>query len=777
MKFAFGILCLFFSLSSFSQLNMSYLGKLDYDLLHNAGANDVWGYVDETGIEYGLVGTTEGTGIVDLSDPTTPLEIFWEPGTYSTWRDLKTHGDYAYVTTEALQGLLIIDLSPLPASAALTTSYYTGPVADEWRSAHNLYVDPAGYGYIFGANRGNGGVIILDLFTDPLNPIEIGVFDDWYVHDGFVLGDTMYLAHINEGTMSVVDISDRTNPILLGTKTTPNSFAHNIWASDDGNFVFTTDEKPYSYITAYDVSDPTNIVEVDRIQSSPGIGVIPHNTHVFGDYLVTSHYADGVVIHDATYPYNLVEVGYYDTYPGQTAGYDGCWGAYPFLPSGIVLATDRSEGFFVLGSNYTKAAYLEGTATDAVTLLPIDLVDIVITGDEQTENSNTVGFYATGIATGGTYDVTYSKIGYFPQTISVPLVNGVITIQDVQLTPIPPYSLTVIVLETGTSNPIVNADIRLKASLLTHEGVSNGIGEEDFTLFYEEVYTVTVGSWGHITECSFETIDNTTGSLTVYLNAGIYDDFAFDFGWTTSGSATSGLWERAIPFGTSSGSAPSVDYGADCDEYAYVTGNDPSPSPDEDDVDGGAVVLRSPIIDLSTFSDPYVNYVRWFYTMFGPQAPDDSMYVSISNGTDIVQIDVVGDEPTTFGAWQPVNVRIADFISITSTMQFIFRTDDFDPFINITEAGLDLFFINEGIVSVDEIIQERIAVYPNPTNGNFDVINLSKVESYYLISTSGKIVNEGELSPNASTVNMTGLDSGMYFLNISGQVVKIFKTN
>src|SRR3989338_5936888 len=269
--------------------------------------NDVWGYVDELGNEYGLIGAEKGTSVVDLSDPSNPTEIFWEPGMESIWRDLKSFGDYAYITTEASNGLLIIDLTPLPASTVLPTTLYTGPVSTPWQSAHNLYIDEFGYAYIFGSNRGNGGVIILDVATDPMNPIEVGVFDDWYVHDGYVQNDTMYLAHISDGFMSIVDVTDRSNPVLLGTKTTPSTFTHNIWTRADGQYAFTTDEVSGGFVGAYNVSDPANIVEVDRIQSSPGSGVIPHNTHVLGNYLITSWYSDGVVIHDATYPYNLIE--------------------------------------------------------------------------------------------------------------------------------------------------------------------------------------------------------------------------------------------------------------------------------------------------------------------------------------------------------------------------------------------------------------------------------------------------------------------------------------
>ena len=591
MKLISSLLLALLPVFSFSQVNIDSVGHVNYSILHDTGLNDVWGYVDEENNEYALVGGIKGTSVVDVTDPSIANEVFWEPGMNSVWRDLKTFGDYAYVTTEAQNGLLIIDLSPLPSSTALTTNYYFGPVTDDWSSAHNLYVDSAGYAYIFGANRGNGGVIILDIATDPMNPIEVGVFDDWYVHDGYVLGDTMYLAHISDGFISIVDITDRANPVLLGTKDTPNTFAHNIWTSADGQYAYTTDELPYSYVTAYDVSDPTNIVELDRIQSSPGVGTIPHNAHVMGDYVITSHYSDGVIIHDVTHPYNMIEVGEYDTYPGQVVDYEGCWGAYPYLPSGLLLATDRSEGLFLLSPTYVQAAYLEGIVTDAVTTNPIDLVDVLIQGDDQPADTDVSGFYATGILGSGMYDVTYSKVGYFPQTIAVDLVTGAITNQDVALVPIPPYSFTVKVRESGTNNPIIGADIRLECALLTEEDQSNGLGDRDFTLYYQEIYAITVGKWGYVTDCFSQVIDQNTGEITVFLEPGIYDDFTFDFGWSTSNFASTGHWERGIPNGSTAVSVPGFDVGVDCGNEAFVTGNAFGVDPDGDDVDNGEVTL------------------------------------------------------------------------------------------------------------------------------------------------------------------------------------------
>lgn len=143
-----------------AQFSIDSLSHIDYQALHGANLNDVWGYVDELGNEYAIVGTSKGTSIVNITNGVQPQEVFWLAGSESIWRDPCVFGDYAYVTTEAEDGLLIIDLSPLPQSVNLSHTFYTGPSATPWQSAHTCYTSPSGYAYIFGANRGNGGVII-----------------------------------------------------------------------------------------------------------------------------------------------------------------------------------------------------------------------------------------------------------------------------------------------------------------------------------------------------------------------------------------------------------------------------------------------------------------------------------------------------------------------------------------------------------------------------------------------------------------------------------------
>ena len=770
-------LFLFLPKQALTQLNVDSLSHINYQQLHDANLNDVWGYVDEMGNEYALVGTSKGTSIVNVTDPTNPVEVFWLPGSTSIWRDPSSHGDYAYVTTEAEDGLLIIDLSPLPQATNLTTTLYTGPANNPWQSAHTCFVDENGYAYVFGANRGNGGVIILDVFTNPMAPIEVGVFDNWYCHDGFVRNDTMYLSNIYDGFFSLVDVSDKANPVLLGTKTTPSSFTHNSWPSDNGQYVFTTDEISGAFIAAYDISDPTNIVEVDRIQNSPGSGIIPHNTHVMGDYLITSYYSDGVVIHDITYPYNIIKVAEYDTYEGQTISYDGCWGVYPFLPSGTILAADITNGLFVLGPTYQQAAYLEGIVTDQQSNLPLNDVFVKIVGDDQSDLTNSSGFYATGIFSPGIYNVTYEKVGYFPKTESVTLIQGQIVIQNTELIPIPPYNLDIKVYELGTTIPISGAQIKLIHPLLVHEGITNGIGEESLTLYYQDgaFYNIQVGKWGFVTSCFDMQLDSSTGSIIVYLEKGYYDDFEFDFSWAIIGNATTGIWERGIPNPTNN-TMIGTDAPYDCGSIGFVTGNAANLNSDFDDVDEGYTTLISPQMDLTSLSNPHINFARSFFCYHGPGQFDDTLKVFISNGSTSVLLDQIGGPQGNEMSYAFQSIPINGLLTINNTMQISVTISDENPNINITEAAFDHFWVSNYITTdISENTKEKFSLYPNPSNEKITIEN-AEIDSYvHIRDLNGKIQKTIQVSTSKMEIDLQSLSAGIYIIQNLGQSIRFIK--
>lgn len=405
------------------------------------GSSDVWGYVDSNDLEYAIIGTVNSTRIYSLENAASPMLRITMPGVNTTWRDMKSYGQHIYGVTDVngMDGLLVVNMTGAPDTIThyfwqpvLTVGPDTGPL----EQSHNIYIDEAGYAYLAGGNLGVGGIIILDLFTNPDTPTYVGNSDNFYCHDVYVRDTFMYTSDIFNGHFAVYSISDRTNPQLITTQSTGRTFTHNAWLSDDGNVLYTTDEKSNAYTEAYDISDLNNISRIDRFRplATEGLNVIPHNVHVHNDFLVISHYTDGVVIVDAAQPDNLIEVGNYDTWLGGNGGFSGCWGAYPFLPSGLLLASDRNTGLYVLQPTYNRACYLRGTVRDVNTNAVIPNVDIQILSpilnQGQTDN---FGNYATGIREPGVYDVVYSHPSYSDDTMQVQLEQGMTTIEDIFL--------------------------------------------------------------------------------------------------------------------------------------------------------------------------------------------------------------------------------------------------------------------------------------------------------------------------------------------------------
>jgi choice-of-anchor B domain-containing protein len=710
------------------QLNLVELGNLDYQNLHNSDLSDVWGYVDENSNEYALVGVNDGGfSIVDVTNPANPVEVFFESGPNSIWRDIKTFGDYAYVTTEGGGGLLIVDMGPLPGSTNLPTytyNYASGPVDNR---AHNLYIDTDnGLCFIFGADNGNEGTHILDLNGDPTAPVELGTYDPSYVHDGVTKGDTLYACHILDGYFAIVDISNPASPQVLGTKNTPSDFAHNAWISDDGNTLYTTDERPGAFIAAYDVSDPTDITELDRIQSNPGSQVIPHNTHFINNYLVTSYYRDGVTVHDVADPSNMIEVGNYDSSPLSGDGFNGCWGAYPWLPSGNIITTDIEGGLFIYSTNYVRGCYLEGTVTEVGTGAALGGTLVEILATQATDNTLIAGDYATGVATAGNYDVAFSKSGYVPDTAyNVALSNGVLVIQDMQLSPLPSFTFSGTVTDNGTGAAIDGALVNVFNSEWDFNTTTDANGNWSITPFYEGVFDITIGHWGHVTQCANNvTVDDLNATYDVALVTGYYDDFSLDFGWNVSGGAFTGIWERGEPEGTTSGGNPAnpdVDIQGDCWDQAYVTGNGGGGA-GNDDVDEFNTILTSPIFDITAVNNPFVAYERWFFNRGASANANDTLTIELSNGTNTVVFDQLlptGNDVST--GWVSMSKRVSDYIAPTATMQLIVTTGDW-TFSgnggNIVEAAFDHFRVLPGELAVEdgELESGKMKAYPNPFN-------------------------------------------------------------
>lgn len=437
---------LIYSCLSFAQYNLTQLSTLS---IGNNGYSNIWGY-KQGNKEYALLGCTgsgtltDACAIINVTSPSNPVTLFKVPGPRSIWREIRTWQHYAYITTEHSDntfGVTIVDLQYLPDS--IKTKQYTanGLISN----VHALHIDN-GYLYLYGANNSVSltGALIINL-TDPWNPTVAGAYTGKYVHDGIVRNNKLYAGEINSGTFSIVDVTNKLAPVVLNSQTTPFEFTHNTWLSSNSNYLYTTDEKKDAFVTSYDVSDPSNIKELDRYRRQYANGSIPHNTYILNDslatgtntdFLVTSYYTDGITIVDAARPDNLVEVAHFDTSPFSGEGYNGAWGVYPFLPSGKVLVSDMELGLYVLQPNYQRACYVEGTITDVATGLTIPNATVIFFNNAKSKPGKLDGKYKTGIVTQGIQDVVYTAPGYQSKTVSVNMIRGVVVNQDVALSPI-----------------------------------------------------------------------------------------------------------------------------------------------------------------------------------------------------------------------------------------------------------------------------------------------------------------------------------------------------
>ena len=201
------LLFLFNLVSAQNSYNLSLLGSFEWS---STEGSDIWGWADPTdGSEYALVGLNDGFSVVNVTNPTNPTEMFYISDLNSTWRDIKTWEHYAYVTTEADAGLLIVDLSDMSGNTYWHVTNFVNPLngsSVEFTAAHNIYIDENGIAYIFGASSNTGsnptdGAIFLDVDADPISPHYVGEWNDYYIHDGMARGDTMYAGCIYEELM------------------------------------------------------------------------------------------------------------------------------------------------------------------------------------------------------------------------------------------------------------------------------------------------------------------------------------------------------------------------------------------------------------------------------------------------------------------------------------------------------------------------------------------------------------------------------------------------
>jgi len=364
---------------------ISFLPIRDLGGRRGTSLNDNWGWTDSTtGREYALVGRTDGTSFVDVTDPARPRYLGDLPLTKganpAAWRDVKVYKNHAFIVADGAgaHGVQVFDLTRLR-SVREPQTFTEDVLYDRVGSSHNIVMnEETGFAYAVGVSGSGdtcgGGLHMIDV-RDPKNPTFAGCFSDTstgrsgtgYSHDAQCVvyrgPDQSYKGReicigSNETAISIADVTDKASPKAISHASYPAvAYAHQGWLTDDHRYFYLGDELDETagegeagkgtrtlIWDLQDLDDPVLVKE--------WVGTTPatdHNLYIKGNRMYQANYQAGLRILDISDPANPREVGYLDTTPeGTTSQMSGTWSNYPYFSSGTIVVTSIGEGLFLV---------------------------------------------------------------------------------------------------------------------------------------------------------------------------------------------------------------------------------------------------------------------------------------------------------------------------------------------------------------------------------------------------------------------------------------------
>ncbi len=338
--------------------------------------NDIWGWVSpQTGREYAVVGCSNGTAFVDISNPVLPVFLGLLPThtVNSLWRDVEVFRDHCFVVSEAPgHGLQVMDMTQLDQVVNPPVTFGEDAHYGGFGNSHTLNIDPeSGWLLAMGTNTFDGGPHILDVST-PLNPVFLGGFpDDGYTHDGFVhtyrgpdedKRNKVIAVLCNRDALTIADITNPQDCQLIDLiEYDQMGYVHQGWFTRDFRYFLVNDELDE---LEYNVGTRTHMFDLSNLDEIKYMGfhqfentAIDHNLYVLDQLVYESNYRSGLRILDAidVADGKLKEVGYFDFIPeNDNMQFSGTWSNYPYLPSGVNLATSMYEGVFITRQNILR---------------------------------------------------------------------------------------------------------------------------------------------------------------------------------------------------------------------------------------------------------------------------------------------------------------------------------------------------------------------------------------------------------------------------------------
>jgi Zn-dependent metalloprotease len=382
--------------------------------------------------------------------------------------------------------------------------------------------------------------------------------------------------------------------------------------------------------------------------------------------------------------------------------------------AGQVIAGFQWDAWIVLESQFPPGQALDIAAKDwhfgrvlqHPTTQPDQVLANFVADDDDGNLGNGTPHY-DALCTGAT------NHGFSCPTILV----GVFIIHEPLSSRTTPGDATVVATITSTEGALV------PSSLLTHYRIGGGpfVNLTMTATGNPNEYTATIPGLPQGSEVEYylsaagvlgntkTSPESAPASLWAFDVCNVLDQLEADSGWTVNAeggdNATSGIWTRVDPIGTTYNSAQiqtENDRTAAPGVLCWVTGQgSQGGAAGEQDVDGGATTLFSPTYDLTGSTSAKVKYYRWYTDDKGVNAGDDSWVVQVrNNGGAWQNAENTGEEANY---WKQITIDLyALFGANLGTVQFKFIASDTGAN-SLLEAAVDDFeILNSSIDAVPD---------------------------------------------------------------------------
>lgn len=360
------------SASGYPCSNVDLLSFMPLNQLGGTAGNDIWGWSGCGGRDFALMGLSNGTVFVEITDPMNPVRLGNLPSATgnSSWRDVKTNNDHAYIVSEAFNhGMQVFDLSRLcdvnnPPVTFNHDARYTG-----FGSAHNVVINErSDYAYGVGASSCSGGLHMVDI-SNPTSPSNAGCYSgDGYTHDAQCVNyrgpdadwqGSEICFNSNEDTLTIVDVTNKAAPQLISRTGYPgDGYTHQGWLAPNQRWFVLDDELDETSFGHNTRTRFWNVQDLDApfiaITHDAANAAIDHNLYIRNGFIYQANYRSGLRILGANGG-NPIEVAFFDIYPANdNASFNGAWSNFPF-PNGMVIVSGIEQGLFVLQPTVTQA--------------------------------------------------------------------------------------------------------------------------------------------------------------------------------------------------------------------------------------------------------------------------------------------------------------------------------------------------------------------------------------------------------------------------------------